>query len=144
MSTLVLQAKTRPGRWLSASRRFLDFVVDGRSLHAVLHGSSDLVSCLGSMAPEIDSAQIRSLTLRAPTRLAGNRHPIYVCAECGDLTCGAVTVEIVREGDHIVWRDFAYENGYDPEMTDRERFRAVGPFCFERESYEAAIAGHRT
>jgi hypothetical protein len=64
---------------------------------------------------------------------------LFVCAECGDLGCGALTVQIAVTDGGIVWRDFAHENDYDPDMTERERFRAVGPFVFDAAQYAEAL-----
>jgi hypothetical protein len=42
-------------------------------------------------------------------------------------------------GGRYVWRDFAYENNYDPSMTEREAFRAAGPFEFDADSYRGIL-----
>jgi hypothetical protein len=40
---------------------------------------------------------------------------MYVCAECGDLGCGAVTAAVEVGDDKVVWRDFGYQNNYEPK-----------------------------
>lgn len=69
-----------------------------------------------------------------PPDLASGRVPVLVCAECGDLACGAVAVRIECGPSSVVWSDFAYENTYeDPDPFE------LGPFEFDRVSYESTI-----
>ena len=37
----------------------------------------------------------------------------YVCAECADLGCGAITVVIERGDGTVSWRDWGYQNNYE-------------------------------
>jgi hypothetical protein len=64
---------------------------------------------------------------------------LFVCPECGDLGCGSITVEMSITQGRIVWCDFAYENNYDPTMTERDWFAAVWPFAFEPDQYAEAL-----
>jgi hypothetical protein len=54
---------------------------------------------------------------------------LYVCPECGDLGCGALTAKVGRDGDYIVWSDFAFETGLDVDPPDlnRSHLADVGP-----------------
>ncbi len=81
-------------------RRFLDYIVDGASLYE-RHGA-DFISCLGWLAPGEDDAAAARLLRDAPPD-AGDRVAVYVCPECADLDCGAVTVVVERHGPAIVW-----------------------------------------
>jgi len=138
ISTLSLRSRRKPGSSFGPSARYFDFVVDGVSLEDSLRaGAEHRVGVLGWGHIEADVA--RQLLLLDPAPGAGDRHLVYVCSQCGDLGCGADTVEIVREGDFIVWRGFAFENGYDPDMTDFDTYRAVGPFRFGAAQYVDAI-----
>jgi hypothetical protein len=65
--------------------------------------------------------------------------PIYVCGECGDLGCGAITAIVERTPEGFVWRNFAFENNYDATMTDLEPYRGVGPFFFNEAEYLQAL-----
>jgi len=58
-----------------------------------------------------------------------------VCAECGDLGCGALQALVERSPDGFVWHDFAFENNYDTSMTDADSYRAIGPFVFNKAEY---------
>jgi hypothetical protein len=82
----------------------LDFVVDGVSLHD-RHGADD-ISCLGWFTPEEDEQAARRLMGTAEPDVE-DRVALWVCAECGDVLCGALTAHIVRSADEIIWRDFA-------------------------------------
>lgn len=69
-----------------------------------------------------------------PADLASGRVPVLVCAECGDLACGAIAVRIDDGASSVVWSDFAYENTYeDPDPFE------VGTFEFDRPTYESTI-----
>lgn len=75
------------------------------------------------------------LLLRASPESPSGRVPIYVCGECGDLGCGAVTAKVELTPEGYVWKDFGYENDYAPEMSDFVSYREVGPFLFDKERY---------
>ena len=69
-----------------------------------------------------------------PADLASGRLPVLVCAECGDLACGAIATRIDDGPSSVAWSDFAYENTYeDPEPFE------LGPFEFDRPTYESTI-----
>jgi hypothetical protein len=110
-------------------RRFLDFIVDGRSLYE-WHGA-DLIGCLGWADDALAAAR---LLRDAPPDL-GNRTSIYICPVCGDLDCGALSVRITREGKEIVWSGFAMSSGagHDEGQFDVPELR------FDVREYWAAI-----
>jgi hypothetical protein len=54
---------------------------------------------------------------------------------CGDTQCAAASIEVVTEDDVVVWRHVHAS----PEPPDT--WAEVGPFRFDRDAYEAAIAG---
>jgi hypothetical protein len=127
-SILELRWRIRSGGGGRTERRYLDFVVDGTSLYDRL-GVGDHVTPLGCWPVETERERIQQL-LSASGRVA-----LYVCAECGDLGCGAVTALVERTTDGFVWRDFAFENNYDASMTDADSYRAIGPFVFDKTKY---------
>jgi hypothetical protein len=110
----------------------LDFVVDGESLYEQLR-VGDQVTALGCWPTNAEREYIRLLL--SPS----GRVPLYVCAECGDLGCGAITALIERTSDGFVSRDFAFENNYDDTMTDTNSYRAIGPFVFNKTEYSRVI-----
>lgn len=123
-------------------RQFMDFVIDGAPLQAMLLRSrrgplaDDLVPVLVADWP-IDQ-DLETLLGRTPSELVDGRVPIYVCPECGDLGCGGVTAVVDWAVDSVVWRDLVFQNNYEP-FEDDERFDDVGPFTFDRLEYEATL-----
>jgi hypothetical protein len=89
---------------MQTARRFLDFVVDGDALYE-RHGFH-FIGCLGWLPPDADEAAARRLLRWAKPDIDG-RVSLYVCPECADLYCGAITATIERAGEDVVWRDMA-------------------------------------
>lgn len=119
-------------------RDFLDFVVDGRPL---IHRLSDLdaVSPLASdVPPAIFTDHVRRLLLDAEAPLPGGRYVIYGCPECETLECGAVTAAIERDGDDVVWRDFAWQTGESADL-DLNGYHGIGPFRFHGAQYRTEL-----
>ncbi len=133
---LALETRLRKGGIGGTPREYLDFVVDGEPLSKRIAG--DLVSCLGWFVPEENTKAVRRLLLEEPADLPKNRRSLYVCPECGDLGCGAVSVVIEAAGDHINWRDFGFENNYEDEVIS-SAYTGVGPLVFNKSQYEAVI-----
>ena len=129
---------------------FMEFVVDGQPLGRTLgpflfyeDATQEYVSVLVNDWP-INSAAVdldRLLGKQPDPSLAG-RVAIYVCAECGDLGCGAVTAVVKVGTKHVVWRDIGYQNSY--ETFDQSLiFEGVGPFTFDYRSYASALETFR-
>jgi hypothetical protein len=119
-------------------RDFTDFIVDGRPL---LHRLSDLdaVSPLASdVPPAVFTDHLRRLLLEAEAPLSDGRYVIYGCPECEGLECGAVTAVIERDGDDVVWRDFAWQTEGTADL-ELNGYHGIGPFRFRGEEYRAAL-----
>lgn len=119
---------------------YLDLVVDGQPLRTRMHdgngAAADNITGLGSTAPDASDEVIdRFLGLRAPDAPSG-RTSIYVCALCSDLGCGAITVLIERAPGVVIWRDFGWQNDYEPDVTS-DGMVDVGPFQFDESAYRA-------
>ncbi|MFZ4180795.1 oxidoreductase [Streptomyces pseudogriseolus] len=142
-ATFGLTPATRPGGLLAGGdfqlhRDFVDFVVDGRPL---LYRLSDLdaVSPLAAdVPPSLFTAQVRGLLLETGAPLPDGRYVLYGCPECQDLACGAVTAVIERDGDDVVWRDFAWQAG-DRADLERDGYHGMGPFRFRGDEYRGAL-----
>ena len=119
-------------------RDSLDFVVDGRALSEKVRG--DYASCLGWGEPEWESTIVDKLLLEAAPDSPPNRVALYICPECGDFSCGAVTAVIERDGDAFVWHTFGYENDL-LESPLLEDYTHLGPFRFEASTYRALLRG---
>jgi hypothetical protein len=126
-------------RSYKTGRVYADFLVDGQSLSAVVQRKADLISTLGWGPEAYQQSVVDHLLLRAEADLPSGRHGLFVCPECGDLSCGVVGAVIERVEDRITWRDFAYENGWEP--PSRNHLGALGPYTFSWAQYEVAIRG---
>jgi len=87
--------------------------------------------------PGENELAVRRLLLEEPADFPNERRSLYVCPECGDIGCGAVTVAIEKRDNSIIWRDFGFENTV--EDTVDTRFNAVGPYVFEPVEYESVL-----
>jgi hypothetical protein len=135
VSGLRLEWKRRAGGGGRTQRDSLDFVVDDQPLSAVV---ADQISCLGWFVPDENAKAVRRLLLEEPADLPDNRRTLYVCPECGDIGCGAVSLVVEGVGNKITWRDFGYQNDYEA-IVHAEGFEDVGPFVFNRREYEKVI-----
>jgi hypothetical protein len=140
-SQLQLRPAVRAGSGGRTERRYLDFVVDGRALLPLV-GSPDLIGGVGWGAAEGERLYIERLLLRAATDVPSGRVSIYVCPECGDIGCGAVTARIAKTSDAFVWSDFAFENNDDSTLD--ERYDELGPFAFNKTEYWQLLSARLT
>ncbi|MCZ7456813.1 oxidoreductase [Streptomyces sp. WMMC940] len=142
-ATFALAPAVRAGGFLAGGgfevhRDFLDFVVDGRPLLLLL-SDVDAVSPLASdVPPAIVIRQVRGLLLDAEAPLPGGRHVLYGCPECEELGCGAVTAVIERQGNDVVWRDFAWQTDETADL-ELNGYPGTGPFRFRADAYRAAL-----
>jgi len=131
LSRLELAPLHRPRSGGKTERWSWDFVVDGQSLHARIGG--DVVGALGWSDAVWESAVVERLQGRAAPDFPPDRVALYVCPECGELDCGAVTASITRAGDVLTWSNFAFQNG--PEIVNDAQRIALEPFHFDRGAY---------
>jgi hypothetical protein len=124
-----------------SERHFLDFAIGGQSLWEKLN-KPDMVSvlCFEYAAKALDES------LRAANRILltekadhpNDRRSLFICSECGDLGCGAISCVIARDGGVIVWREFGLQNNYE-DKVERKRYAEIGPFIVDAASYELAF-----
>jgi hypothetical protein len=138
VNRLHLEWRRRHGGGGATQRDYLDFVIDGKSLSETI--DDDFVSCLGWFVPEENAKAARRLLLESPSDFPDARQSLYVCPECGDLSCGAISAIIEADGESIIWRDFGYQNDYTAEVRFDE-YRNIGPFAFDRLEYQGVIRG---
>ena len=121
-------------------RPFLDFVIDGVSLYEAAAKDRDLVSAIWMEppVPEERMRAIRRLLATEPGDASDGRVSLYVCPECGDLGCGAITIRIEGTSEEILWRDFGYENSYEAHV-ERGPLASLGPYRFDRVEYTARL-----
>ncbi|MEL6527285.1 MAG: hypothetical protein AAFQ07_16390, partial [Chloroflexota bacterium] len=83
---------------------------------------------------------IERLLLKGAPDLPDNHYSLYVCAECGDIGCGAISVRIEQRQNQIIWQEFLYQNNYDESITFKPKsFDRVDPSSFEIEAYRALL-----
>lgn len=128
-----------PGGVSESERHFLDFVIDGESLWEKVGKPRDKVSviCFDYSREETIQA-VNRLLLAEKAVIPGDRRSLFICSECGDIGCGAVTAFLVREGESIVWQDFGFENNYE-ENIRLEEYKHIGPYTFNWKQYESAL-----
>ncbi|MBP1967631.1 oxidoreductase [Paenibacillus aceris] len=108
------------------NKSFYDFVIDGKSLLDLLK-KHEYIPCIGPGTNNYKQELIEELTLKKLSKLGGNRYPLFICADCGDLNCGFVSAIIEEEHNMIVWRDF--------KKGDPMKLTHVGPYYFEKNNY---------
>jgi len=118
-----------------ADRKYIDFIVSGQSL-GQLFGlpDFDLIGTFGwSDNKEYEDKQIDEFLGLVKSELESGRTCFYVCPECGDIGCGAITGIIEVTEKNVIWKDFGYENNYsEPDLTD---YKEIGPFTFDKKQY---------
>ncbi|WP_028596245.1 hypothetical protein [Paenibacillus assamensis] len=106
---------------------FVDFIIDDRwSLYKLVerHG---FITSIGSGKEEYRLEKTNELLLKKLSELGGNRYPIFICPDCGDLGCGYISVIIEKQGGTIIWRDFM--------LGESVKLTHIGPFCFDVGNY---------
>ena len=143
-SSLETRILHRKGALNITERYSTDFVVDGNSLLKTLqprksHNTWDFMGrfLCGQLKWNHEISKI--FLVEEKPDLDNGRVMIYVCPECGDIGCGAITLTIAKHEDYFIWKDFCYENDYDQKMTDFDSFALIGPFYFKEIFYRALI-----
>lgn len=139
MDTLILNRTARKIGANQTPREYFDFFVSGHSLKTILNiETADFITLLGwGTNQEYDKHILNVFRLKEKSQLDSGRVMIYVCPECGDINCGAVTATIKDFGDRIIWSDFGYETDTGG-MT--ETYDQVKPIEFARASYFSAFS----
>ena len=122
-----------------SEQHFLDFVVDGESLWEALGERHDMVSILCAEYSANETAKaLGRLLLDQKADLPNDRRSFFVCSECGDLGCGAITAVIERQAETITWKAFGYENTYEDKIL-LDAYGTVGPFTFDATAYQRTL-----
>jgi len=124
-----------PSGITKSERNYIDFIVSGKSLGEILGAENyDLIGNFGwTENVEYENEQISEFLKGKEPSLETGRIMFYVCAECGDISCGALTGKISETEKEIIWSEFAYENNY--EEYDLTEYKNIGPFIFEKTNY---------
>jgi len=133
MNTLQFKNVIWSGDSKKPDRHYLDFIISGRSLRDILNlGKSDLISPFGWFENKAEEKlAMQELTLRKKSSLDTGRVMLYVCPECGDIECGAITAIVLDWGNRIIWKEF----GYETAKGISELYSTIQPIEFSRQEY---------
>jgi hypothetical protein len=122
-----------------SARHFLDFVVNEQSLWEALGKMHDMVSVLcAEFSVQATAKAADRLLLADAADLPNGRRSLFICSECGDLGCGAITVEVNKENGQIIWKHFGYENTWE-NRVELGVYAEIGPFTFDAGKYERTL-----
>jgi hypothetical protein len=143
LSTLDFAVRQRPyvkspSGTFQSERNYLDFVIDGLSVAE--RTRYDLVSVLcKEWVSEEREKSVRRLLREEAADFPDDRRSLLVCPECGDIGCGAVSIIIDVSDSSMLWRDFGYQNTYEPEIHGAH-LKDFGPFEFELSDYRSKLS----
>lgn len=113
---------------------FFEYDIDSQPLSSMLQ--VDLKELTGMFTPEgSDSGYFVTQIAKYIGKMPTERILLYVCSDCGDISCGALSAKIDFTDEKVIWSDFAYENAI--EIV--ERYPEIGPFEFSRKEYTATF-----
>jgi hypothetical protein len=116
----------------------IDFMIDGNSLLEKLtenDGNNDFIGCFSKGWNKLNEKSKNQLLVKTKPETKNGRVLIYVCPECGDISCGALCCKIKKGNGLYIWNDFAYENDYEEEIINKN----IGIFYFKEKKYEEMI-----
>lgn len=117
---------------------YLDFVIDGHALTEQLPMAHGMVTPLNRAWLSTVGEAIEQLQgARDTSGLPPRRIAVFVCGQCGDLGCGAITAALHLEPGRASWSDFAYDNGYQPSKPIQ---RAPDSVAFAQPDYMNVLA----
>lgn len=117
----------------TSENRFLDWTLNGKLLRTMLgweNPPSDCTCMVSGWDLDAGLAWLESLRLEGAGDFPDGRAAVLVCQECGDLECGALSVDVTRESTTVRWSDFGWqvprEAGFQPlDVPLRFEFEAV-------------------
>ena len=122
------------------SRSFYDIIVDGQSLFdQFVDSDSRYASIFGFYDSRRENIPvIEQYLLRKKSEQETGRHLLFVCPECGDIGCGAITVEVEKTNEVYIWKNFAHEN--DSFDLDESSFIDYPALTFDKDQYENVLS----
>lgn len=137
---ILFRQGVRTGSAIFTERQSADFLINGESLLAIIakvdDGDGEYMGCLVKGFPKANVQAVRRLTCLEPPDSESGRVLLYIFPECGDIGCGAYSAFVEGSDGVFIWRDFAYENGYE----DSRLIHGIGPYIFESRQYRAEVA----
>ena len=97
------------------SRSFYDLIVDGKSLfEQFIDADSDMAGHFGFYNDvKLNLKVIDEFQLKSKSELKSGQSMIFVCRDCGDIGCGAITAKIDETDNKIIWSNYKWENDYE-------------------------------
>ncbi len=126
---------------------FEDWTVDGdplRRLVADRWGVDDLpteISRLWSEDPSAAVASLRALLGEGPAGFEDGRVALLVCATDQDLSCRALSAQVVEGPGTVEWRDVGWQVDLEPFVPAPDEYGPLLQFCFDRAQYERLLRG---
>ena len=109
---------------------FYEFDISDQPLSTILQ--VDLKQLTGIFTAEAsDSGYFVVQLAKYIGKLPTERILLYVCSDCGDIACGALSAKIELTESAVIWSDFAYENS----VGIIENYPQIGPFQFQKAQY---------
>ena len=120
------------------SKSFYDILIDNKSIFDELESDENNACILGFYNDKNLNIDIVNQFLKTKdSELQTGRIMLLVCRECGDIGCGSITLEIQKNEDSYVWKNFAHENdSFELIETD---FLDIEPKEFSKNEYENAL-----
>ena len=123
---------------------YLEFAVNGTPLLPQLRAGADVVldyvGVIQDDWPIESAAAIERLLGFASGDLPDGRVSLYVCPECGDLGCGAITASLEFDSDVVTWRAFGIQTDNDETAAPLGGPDDSWTCTFNRSEYERALA----
>jgi hypothetical protein len=124
---------------------YLDFTIDGERVHDLVarcvgHEPDDVSALQDAWPEEAADAVERLLGLGDPD-LPDGRTSLYVCPECADLGCGALTALVRLTETTVEWSDLGFQDENLPGVECVEDGAVPLSLQFERSGYEEVLRG---
>jgi hypothetical protein len=134
MNTLNFEKRTIGEQKKKNERTYFDFIVSGQSLRTILNADNQgLISPFGWGNNDYELEIIKEFRGQKIPQIPSKRLMIYVCADCGDIGCGAITADLEINDDKVIWKNFGYED--NSSEIDFNSFKDIPPFEFKRADY---------
>ena len=119
-------------------RRFLDFAFDSKPTYPtiVASGVDNITPLWLEGGHGWCRVALRRLLGEAEPDAPDGRVSVYVCAECADLGCGAITVLVERDESAVSWRDWGYQNNYEDGFV---RIVDLPDVTFDAAQYDSTL-----
>jgi hypothetical protein len=135
MDSLDFVRAERVGGRSQAARRYYDYLISGVALRSLID-PHDHIGVFGWLERAHETRFAKQLLRRAPSDLPSGRVPLYICPECADLGCGALSVRVIEDHDSFAWTDLGFETSFGDPPAE---FLDVRAFYFPKREYDTAI-----